>query len=149
MHTCPWSWLSRQCFRSLLGKMVCNWGQGADYICLCALLPPTHKRSCCARNPAPSSYRALRWSLLHHLLCACADLSLLLLHRIPECIGGKALLRAPHKKQLPKTRSATGIAKSAVWDCCCAGWCRDCVHWKIWVWITFKQVSGFICRYCT
>ena len=61
MHTglYTWSWLSRQCSRSLPRKKVCNWGQDTDYICRHTLLPPTCKRSCwCACNPALSVYSA-------------------------------------------------------------------------------------------
>lgn len=41
------------------------------------------------------------------------------------------------------------VAKSAGWDCYCAGWSRDCVHLRIWVWIAFESKSGLACWYCT
>lgn len=68
-------------------------------------------------------------------------------HRIPDCMGAKARLRA-----LPKS-SCRGLSLRLEQRNLQAGigseWLRDWVHLRIWVWIAFKSKFGLLCRYCT
>lgn len=76
-----WSWLCRQCCRSLLEKQVCSWGKDTMCISMHTLHSPICRRNCwCACNPTPTVCSATVVSMR----CVWGS-SVLLLHSVPEC----------------------------------------------------------------
>lgn len=119
-----WSWLCRQCCRSLLEKQVCSWGKDSEYISVHTLHSPICRRSCwCARNPTPT-------------VCSATVLPMrcvVLLLQCPWMQFARGWLKALHRntQSLQHLQAGAAAVPGELGN-------KSCVHLRIWVWIASR-----------